>query len=361
MPATAPATLPWALADPLRRERRRIAESVAERQRRELRGLAAGRASEQHETRVAEAEALVVHLAQAMALTEPKLFVDQVAWIKQALATHGIPGSAVKRNLQFLQDALEDAVSPAALGVAVSILSSARARLDAVPDAPPSELARSAPLAETAALYTEHLVAGEAERARRLVFQRVAAGTPPDAILLDVITPAQHEIGRLWQVGRIEVAQEHFATAAGQRIMAELLEAHRRFIPAPAPGTFVGACVAGERHDVGLHLVCDLFRLDGWAVHELGTDVAHAAILDAVRQHRPAVLGLSVTMSGQVWHAAEVIAALRAEPAIAQTHVLVGGRPFRLSPSLAQWIGADAGAGDARTARAQAAAWVASA
>jgi methanogenic corrinoid protein MtbC1 len=294
-----------------------------------------------------------------MALTEPKLFVDQVAWIKQALATHGIPASAVKRNLQFLQDALEDAVSPAALGLAVSILSSARARLDAVPDAPPSELERSAPLAETAALYTEHLVAGDAESARRLVFQRVSAGTPPDSILLDVITPAQHEIGRLWQIGRISVAQEHFATASGRQIMAELLAAQRRAIPSPGPGSLVGACVAGEHHDVGLHLVCDLFRLDGWTVHELGTNVANDAILAAVRRHRPDVLGLSVTMTGQVWHAAEAIAALRAQPDLAATRVLVGGRPFRLSPSLAPWIGADAGAGDARTARAQAAAWVA--
>lgn len=362
MPATAPAQLDWRLADPLRTQRRRLAEAVAERQRRELRGLSAGRDAAAHETRIAEAEALVAHLAQAMALTEPMLFVDQVTWIKQALATQGIPAAAVKRNLQFLEEALEDALPPEALSVALSILASARRRLDTAPDAPPAALERHAPLVETAAAYTDRLVAGDAEGARRLLHGRLAAGTPADQILLDVITPAQHELGRLWQVGRIDVAQEHFGTATSQRIMAELLAANRRSTNGgPAPGTLVGACVQGERHDVGLRLVCDLFRLDGWDVHELGPDTPSPAILEAVRRHRPDLLGLSVTMTGQVWHAAETIAALRADPELRATRVLVGGRPFRVSPSLARWIGADAGAGDARSARTLAAAWVAAA
>ncbi|MDZ7712439.1 MAG: B12-binding domain-containing protein [Rhodovibrio sp.] len=51
---------------------------------------------------------------------------------------------------------------------------------------------------------------------------KAAAGTPLADVLLHVIEPAQVEIGRLWQVNRIDVGQEHFATSVSQDLMAEL-------------------------------------------------------------------------------------------------------------------------------------------
>jgi methanogenic corrinoid protein MtbC1 len=198
--------------------------------------------------------------------------------------------------------------------------------------------------AGTARAYSEALVEGHGEAARRIVRDKAAAGTPVAQILLHVIEPAQIEIGRLWQINRISVAQEHFATAISQELMSELTRALR---PSGDRGTFIAACVEGELHDTGLRVVDAMLRQAGWASHFLGANTPKLAIQKAVRRVRPELLALSVTTPYLTWRAAEVIAALRQDPDTAGVKVLVGGYPFHVSPSLAKWIGAD---GTARSA-----------
>ena len=41
-------------------------------------------------------------------------------------------------------------------------------------------------------------------------------------VYLLVFQPCQREVGRLWEAGRITVAQEHYCTAATQVIMSQL-------------------------------------------------------------------------------------------------------------------------------------------
>ena len=187
-------------------------------------------------------------------------------------------------------------------------------------------------------------MAGDEATARKLVLDKVAAGAPLSDVLLHVIEPAQVEIGRLWQINRIDVGQEHFATAVSQDLMAELTG---RLMPNGDTGTVIAACVEGELHDTGLRVVNALLQMSGWNSHYLGANTPKLAIHKAVRRIQPEVLALSVTTPYLAWRAAEVIADLRADPETAGVKVLVGGYPFHVSPSLAKWIGAD---GTARNA-----------
>ncbi len=220
--------------------------------------------------------------------------------------------------------------------------------MDAMPDSPPAQVVRSGPLADVAQSYCSYLLAGDKESARALVLDRVEAGTPVESILLHVFEPVQRELGRLWQTAQINIAQEHFATDVTQTLMAQLAGRFAR--PGNGHGTLVAACVENELHDVGLRLVSDLFQLNGWRTHFLGANTPKDAILRAVKAHRPDVVALSVTISYRTWHLADVIGELRRQPEAAHTHVLVGGYPFSVSPSLADWIGADATAGNAAEA-----------
>jgi len=124
-----------------------------------------------------------------------------------------------------------------------------------------------------------------------------------------------------------------------------------RFARSGDAGTLVAACVEDELHDVGLRLVADLFQVNGWQVHFLGANTPKPAFLSAVKTHKPDVVALSVTISYRTWHlVADVIAQLRRLPQAGGALVMVGGYPFNVSPSLADWIGADAGAANAAEA-----------
>ena len=97
-------------------------------------------------------------------------------------------------------------------------------------------------------------------------------------------------------------------------------------------------------------MVSDLLELDGWAVNYLGANTPPADLLSLVAQVRPALLGLSATLVAHLPKTREIIAAVRADPALSSVRVLVGGAAFALQPGLWRQLGAHAWAADARDA-----------
>ena len=63
------------------------------------------------------------------------------------------------------------------------------------------------------------------------------------------------EVGRLWQMNRLSVAQEHYVTAATQLIMSQLYPLV--FRTARRDRRIVAACVGGELHELGVRMVAD--------------------------------------------------------------------------------------------------------
>jgi len=168
-----------------------------------------------------------------------------------------------------------------------------------------------------------------------------------------VFRPAQLEIGRLWHIGSITVAQEHYATAVTQLVMAQLYK--YIFEPQrPRLGTLVAACVGGELHDMGLRMITDLLEMDGWRTHFLGASTPTQSLTDAVSRHEADVLILSAAMASRVPDVAALIERLRADVRTARVPVVVGGYAFDVAPSLSVAVGADAYAADAAAASATA-------
>lgn len=168
-------------------------------------------------------------------------------------------------------------------------------------------------------------LAGERRGALRLVLDEgVDAGHSPADLLLRVITPAQHEIGRLWQENRISVAREHLATAIAQLALANL---YARLPDAPRRHRHaLVACAPGERHDLGARIAADFLEMDGFDVTFLGADVPSDGLVEAVRRVRPDALVLSAATSLCFADLGEAVA--RVHDAAPALPVLVGGRAF---------------------------------
>ena len=117
---------------------------------------------------------------------------------------------------------------------------------------------------------------------------------PVPEVYTALLQPAQYEVGRRWERNEISVAQEHMATAVTQYVLAELYS--RLEIPESTRGGLVVTGVEGELHQVGAHMIADILEADGWNVRFLGTQMPHRDILSTIEEHRPRIVGISITM-----------------------------------------------------------------
>lgn len=174
--------------------------------------------------------------------------------------------------------------------------------------------------------YLAAQLGGDRREALRLIEEEgLAAGHSVPTIHLHVITPAQREIGRLWQQNVIHVAQEHAATAISQLVVAHLY----RFLPVQPPigRRVLVACAPGERHEMGARIAADFLEAAGFSVHYLGADVPVRDLVAHTLATRPHLAVLSAATGMCTPGLVEAVQALHATigPAFP---VLVGGAAF---------------------------------
>lgn len=187
-----------------------------------------------------------------------------------------------------------------------------------------------------AARYLDAQLKGDRQRAVQLVVDEgLAGGISPTDILLRVITPAQREIGRLWEANQVSVADEHVATAISQLAMSHL---YGRSLPIALRRELVLiACVEGEWHDMGARVAADVLEHHGFAVRLLGPSVPLDDLRLRIRTECPDVVLLSITMQAHSPSLRQSFARLRSEfPGLP---ILVGGRGLTDSEDSEQIFG----------------------
>lgn len=207
-----------------------------------------------------------------------------------------------------------------------------------------------------AAAYLRAALTLRRTQAVAVVEQALRRGATPTEVTLDILQPAQVEVGRLWQAGLISVAQEHFISAVTQTCLT-LVAARTADAAGRTGARLVASAVGSEGHDLGLQMLCELLHGEGWETEFLGAGVPTRDLVDFVATVRPQVVALSVTLPSSLAPARETIAVLRAEPACRGVRVLLGGRAVDAKPELAQTLGADAWAAGPSDAIAQCRAW----
>lgn len=294
---------------------------------------------------------LIEHLRQALIVGDSEIFVGCVRWF--CGRTRGCEG-LVDGCLEHLRSLLGGHPSISA-EVLDDLFSLAAEVLDERNGPLRGELTAE-PLSELASEYLRLLLAGERARAARLIIDQVEQGLGLEELYLKVFQPVQWEVGRLWQRNEITVAHEHYCSAATQMIMAQL--SPQLFSGEARGPRLVAAAAPSEQHEIGLRMIADLAEMRGWDTHYLGAATPIEDLIVFLRDARPQVLALTGSLELHVAELAEVIETLRAEPALAEIFVMVGGRPFRHRPGLARLIGADATAEDAATAVERAERWL---
>lgn len=141
-------------------------------------------------------------------------------------------------------------------------------------------------------------------------------------IYLEVLCPALSHVGRLWEEGKVNVAQEHLATQITIRQMEKLRFQQR--LPTLSHLRVMLGCVEGEHHHLGAMMMADLFRLEGYAVDYLGADVPTKDLVEMVKIRRPDLLAVSVTLDSNLPQAAALMQSV--SNLTKRPKVVVGGR-----------------------------------
>lgn len=188
---------------------------------------------------------------------------------------------------------------------------------------------------------------GEDERAAELAWKALGAGIEPGILLNKALVPAMEIVGREYEEGKRYVP-EMLISAEAMKAAMEVLRPKLAETGVKLKGKVVIGTVEGDLHDIGKNLVTMMLEGAGFEVIDLGVEVTAERFVQAVREHKPDVLGMSALLTTTMIHMPEVIEALKAAGLREIVKVIVGGAP--ITQEYAKKIGADGYAPDAASA-----------
>jgi len=166
-------------------------------------------------------------------------------------------------------------------------------------------------------------------------------------VLNEGLLPGMDRVGRDFRDGELfipEVIVAARAMHAGLELLKPLLAAGA----STSARKIVIGTVQGDLHDIGKKLVGIMMQGAGFEVIDLGHDVSPERFVQAVRDHEPALVGLSALLSTTMPMMKATLDALRAADLHDRVKVMVGGAP--VNQAWADEIGAHGYAPDAVSA-----------
>ena len=175
----------------------------------------------------------------------------------------------------------------------------------------------------------------------------LAMGLGPETLLYEALIPSLEEVGARFERGDFFVPEMLIAGKA----MAGALEILRPLLAetgAQTIGTIVMGTVKGDVHDIGKNLVNIMFEGAGFQVIDLGVQVAPEKFIEAIKEHKPDIVGFSAFLTTTMPMFKANINALQKSGLRDQVIVMVGGAP--VTQEYADVVGADGYASDASAA-----------
>ncbi|MFZ5639489.1 MAG: cobalamin B12-binding domain-containing protein [Bacillota bacterium] len=181
----------------------------------------------------------------------------------------------------------------------------------------------------------------EEDQVMALINERLESGVAP----LEVVNALQAgmvEVGKRFESGEYFLSE----LIMGGEIMKDamtILEPKLSGGSGDHKGTVVIGTVKGDIHDLGKDIVVMLLKGSGYNVIDLGVDVPKEKFVEAIKESKAPLVGMSVLLTGCQEAMKEAIEAIRA--AGLDTKVLIGGN--YIDEVVMNFVGADYYAKDA--------------
>ncbi|WP_445474368.1 methyltransferase cognate corrinoid protein [Methanococcoides methylutens] len=170
--------------------------------------------------------------------------------------------------------------------------------------------------------------------------EAIDAGLDVVSLIQDGLTAGMNEVGVQFEQGTLflpHLIAASDAMSAGIAVLSPTLEAEGS--ETENKGTIVIGTIEGDIHSIGKDIVATMLKIAGFRVVDLGRDVAIGAYVDAVKEHKPLIVGSSALMTTTMVLQMQVEEQLREAGVRDSVLTMVGGAP--VTQDWADKIGSD--------------------
>jgi methanogenic corrinoid protein MtbC1 len=201
---------------------------------------------------------------------------------------------------------------------------------------------------------TEAIAGMRGDEAVALARSMLDSGTDP----LDIIatgTEAMATIGQRFSDGEAFLPELIMGGQIMKDISAAVMPNGVGSVRDDSKGTIVIGTVRGDIHDIGKDIVVLMLGIDGYTVHDLGTDVPVEEFVAAIRHYGADIVGLSGLLTLAFDSMKSTVDGIVAAGLREQVKIMVGGGPTDESVRL--YTGADGWGNEVGQARRLVAQW----
>ena len=191
------------------------------------------------------------------------------------------------------------------------------------------------------------LIAGKVDAVTDLTQQAIDANLSPKDILEKGLLAGMEVVGKRFKANDMFIP-EVLRCAKCMHGAMEILRPLLAETGVETAGTFVIGTVKGDLHDIGKNLVGMMFEGAGFKVVDLGIDLEPAGFVEAIKEHKASLFGMSALLTTTMPKMAETINAIKEAGIRDQVKIMIGGAP--VTAEFAKEIGADAYASNAASA-----------
>ncbi len=206
---------------------------------------------------------------------------------------------------------------------------------------------------EEVVAFTEALLKQNISLANAIIGDSCHRGAPMQAIYLDLLTPSARYLGELWEADTCNFSE---VTLCLWRIQTMLYDVSPAFqcestlrSSTQAERRILIANLPGYQHTLGVSMVSEFFRRDGWVTLTIPSPQPRE-IQDSLSLDWFDVVALSASTDREINDLKKVITAARKTSRNPRLAVMVGGALFLRHPELVRSVGADGVAEDALSA-----------
>lgn len=185
----------------------------------------------------------------------------------------------------------------------------------------------------------------DANAVKSLAKEALAAGMSPATVLNDGLSLGMRRVGQQFNAGDMfmpEVLVACDVYFAGLEVVRPLLAASGG---ENVLGTMVLGNIHGDIHTVGKNVAIPVFEANGLRVIDVGESLDDQVFVDAIRKHKPQIVGLGTYMTSTFMHTKDTVAAIAKAGLRGQVKIICGGPA--VDAEAARRMGADDASDDA--------------
>ncbi|MGB9439822.1 MAG: B12-binding domain-containing protein, partial [Desulfobacterales bacterium] len=141
----------------------------------------------------------------------------------------------------------------------------------------------------------ERLIVGKIDEVKELSQQALDQGISPREIIDKGLLAGMEVVGKRFKAGDMFIPEVLLCARCMHGAM-DILKPLLSEADAAGVGIYLIGTVEGDLHDIGKNLVSMMLQGAGFEVIDMGTNITPQQFVDAVKEHKPTILGLSALL-----------------------------------------------------------------